>query len=170
MNAVVIAVLLVALERLAEVAWAAHNTKALLAKGGYEAGRTHYPLFIALHSTWLAAILFTAPVGWVVNWLALAIFVAMQPLRLWVLMTLGERWTTRILIVPEAPLVRAGPYRFVRHPNYMVVIVEIAALPIAFGEWGVAFIFTVLNAMLLAWRIKVEEDALAPSRGVIGPS
>ena len=165
-----IVVFLVALERLAEVAWAAHNTKALLAKGGYEAGRAHYPLFIVLHAGWLAAILWTASAGGVVNWVALAIFVAMQPLRLGVLMPLGERWSTRILIVPGAPLVRAGPYKYVRHPNYMVVIVEIAALPIAFGEWGVAFVFTVLNAMLLAWRIKVEEEALAPLRSLTNPT
>ena len=85
-------------------------------------------------------------------------------------MTLGERWSTRILIVPGAPLVQAGPYKYVRHPNYMVVIVEIAALPIAFGEWGVAFVFTVLNAMLLAWRIKVEEEALAPLRSLTNPT
>ena len=170
MSAVAITVLLVALERLAEVAWAARNTKALLAKGASEIGRAHYPLFIALHSGWLAAILLTAPFGGVVEWLALAIFVAMQPLRLWVLLTLGGRWTTRILIVPGAPLVRAGPYRYVRHPNYTIVICEIAALPIAFGEWGVALVFTILNGMLLAWRIKMEEAALAPMRSLASPS
>ena len=170
MNTATIVVFLVALERLAEVAWAAHNTKALLAKGGYEAGRAHYPLFILLHAGWLAAILWAASAGLVINWVALAIFAAMQPLRLWVLMTLGERWSTRILILPGAPLVQAGPYKYVRHPNYMVVIVEIAALPIAFGEWGVAFVFTVLNAMLLAWRIKVEEEALAPLRSLTNPT
>jgi methyltransferase len=170
MSAVAITVLLVALERLAEVAWAAHNTKALLAKGACEVGRAHYPLFIALHSAWLAAILLTAPFGGVVEWLALAIFIAMQPLRVWVLLTLGGRWTTRILIMPEAPLVRAGPYRYVRHPNYMIVICEIAALPIAFGEWGVALVFTILNGLLLGWRIKVEEAALAPMRGLASPS
>ena len=170
MNTATIVVFLVALERLAEVAWAAHNTKALLAKGGYEAGRAHYPFFILLHAGWLAAILWAASAGLVINWVALAIFAAMQPLRLWVLMTLGERWSTRILILPGAPLVQAGPYKYVRHPNYMVVIVEIAALPIAFGEWGVAFVFTVLNAMLLAWRIKVEEEALAPLRSLTNPT
>lgn len=170
MSAAAIAVLLVALERLAEVAWAARNTKALLARGASEVGRAHYPLFIALHSGWLAAILWAAPVGGVVDWLALAIFIAMQPLRLWVLQTLGGRWTTRILVLPAAPLVRAGPYRYLQHPNYAIVIVEIAALPIAFGEWGVAFVFTVLNGLLLAWRIKVEEEALAPARGLASSS
>ena len=170
MSAAAIAVLLVALERLAEVAWAARNTKALLARGASEVGRAHYPLFIALHSGWLAAILWAAPVGGVVDWPALAIFIAMQPLRLWVLQTLGGRWTTRILVLPAAPLVRAGPYRYLQHPNYAIVIVEIAALPIAFGEWGVAFVFTVLNGLLLAWRIKVEEEALAPARGLASSS
>lgn len=170
MSAAAIAGFLVALERLAEVAWSARNTKALLAQGGYEAGRAHYWLFIALHSGWLAAVLFAAPDGGVANWLALAIFLAMQPLRLWVLATLGGRWTTRILVVPQAPLVDAGPYRFLRHPNYAIVTVEIAALPIAFGEWGVALVFTVLNGILLAWRIKVEAAALAPMRGVASPS
>lgn len=170
MSAAAIAVFLVALERLAEVAWSARNTKALLARGGHEVGRAHYPLFFALHAGWLLAILLAAPAGGVVNGLALAIFIAVQPLRLWVLMTLGPRWTTRILVLPGAPLVRAGPYKYVRHPNYMVVICEIATLPIVFGEWWVSFIFTVLNAILLAWRIKMEEGALAPSRGLARPS
>jgi methyltransferase len=170
MSAAAIVVVLVALERLAEVSWSARNTKALLARGAAEIGRPHYPLFIALHSAWLLAILLAAPVGGVVNGLALAIFVAMQPLRLWVLLTLGSRWTTRILILPAAPLVRAGPYKYLRHPNYAIVVCEIAALPIAFGEWDVALTFTVLNGMLLGWRIAVEEAALAPMRNLASPS
>ena len=165
MSVVQIIVGLVALQRLAEVAWAAHNTKALLRQGGFEVGRSHYPLFVLLHGSWLAAILIAAPADAPLDWLALGTFVAMQMLRLWVLATLGGRWTTRIIVLPNAPLVRQGPYRYLRHPNYLIVTVEIAALPIAFGVWGVALAFTLLNAMLLAWRIKVEENALAPFRG-----
>ena len=165
MSVVQIIVGLVALQRLAEAAWAAGNTKALLQRGGFEVGRSHYPLFVLLHGSWLAAILIAAPADAPLDWLALGTFAAMQMLRLWVLATLGGRWTTRIIVLPNAPLVRQGPYRYLRHPNYLIVTVEIAALPIAFGVWGVALAFTLLNAMLLAWRIKVEENALAPFRG-----
>ena len=166
MTTIQVVVALVALERLAELVWAARNTKSLLEQGGHEVGRAHYPLLVLLHATWLGTTLIAAPANGPVLWPAMAVFAAMQPLRLWVLATLGRRWTTRIIVLPDAPLIARGPYRFVSHPNYMIVVCEIAALPIAFGEWGVAFVFTLLNAMVLGWRIKVEEEALAPYRSL----
>src|SRR5262249_24074026 len=96
----------------------------------------------------------------------LAAFAILQGLRLWVLLSLGRYWTTRIITVPGAPLVRRGPYRFLRHPNYLVVAAEIAMLPLAFGAWVVAVVFSALNAALLAWRIALEDQALAPRRQV----
>jgi methyltransferase len=93
-------------------------------------------------------------------------FAVLQGLRLWVLMSLGRYWTTRVITLPDAPLVRRGPYRFLRHPNYLVVAAEIAVLPLAFGAWAVAAVFSALNAALLAWRISLEDHALAPRREV----
>ena len=166
MSPVVIVVGLVALERLGELALSARNTRLLLEQGAHEAGRGHFPLFILLHGGWLVAMLAAAPGDGTIHWAAAAVFALLQVLRVWVLATLGGRWTTRIIVLPGAPLVQSGPYRYLRHPNYLVVVGEIAALPLVFGEWQVAAVFTVLNGVLLAWRIKVEEAALAPQRGV----
>ena len=99
-----------------------------------------------------------------IHWWALGIFIALQLARVWVIATLGPYWTTRIITLEGAPLVRKGPYRFVRHPNYLVVAGEIAALPLAFGEVDVAIAFTLLNAAMLAWRIRQEDIALALRR------
>jgi methyltransferase len=155
---------LVALERLAELWYARRNTRALLDAGGVEVGGGHYPLMVALHAAWLVAIVATVPREAGVSLALLAVFVVLQAARAWVLLSLGRYWTTRIITVPGASLVRRGPYRFLRHPNYVVVAAEIAVLPLAFGAWGVAVFFSALNAALLAWRISVEEQALAPRR------
>jgi len=157
-------VVLVALERLAELWHAQRNTRALLADGGIEVGRGHYPLMVALHAAWLLEILLTVPAEAAVSIPLLAVFAALQGFRVWVLMSLGRFWTTRVITVPGAPLVRRGPYRFLRHPNYVVVAAEIAVLPLAFGAWAVAAVFSALNAGLLAWRISLEDQALAPRR------
>jgi len=117
---------LVALQRLAEVAYAERNTRALLARGAVEIGRAHYPLIVALHAAWLIAILIFLPKPVVIHGIALVVFIVLQGLRLWVLATLGPYWTTRIITLKDAPLVRRGPYRFIRHPNYAVVVGEIA--------------------------------------------
>lgn len=98
------------------------------------------------------------------NWWLLGLYAAFQPLRLWTIATLGPHWTTRIITMPGAPLVRTGPYRIFRHPNYAVVCVEIAALPLAFGAVEIAIVFSILNASLLSWRIRTEERALLPRR------
>ena len=166
MSAVVITVSLVALQRLAELLYAARNTQRLMRRGAIEHGRNHYPLFVALHVFWLIAIVVAVPADTAIDWLPLSLFILLQAMRLWIVATLGTFWTTRILTVPGAPLIRRGPYRFLRHPNYLVVIGEIALLPLTFGEWRIAVTFSVLNLTLLAWRCRVEDAALAPRRGL----
>jgi methyltransferase len=157
-------VLLVALQRLIEVAWARRNERRLLAAGGIEVGAAHYPLFFVLHGSWLAALWLLVPAEAPVIWPLLVFFAMLQAARLWVIGSLGRYWTTRVITVPGAPLVRRGPYRWIKHPNYLVVAAEIAVLPLAFGAWEIALMFSVLNALLLYHRIRVEEAALAPRR------
>ena len=167
MNTVAASVVaLVALERLAELWHARRNTRALLEGGGVEVGRGHYPFMVALHTAWLLAIPLTVPCEADVSVPLLIVFAILQGLRLWVLLSLGRYWTTRVITVPGAPLVRRGPYRFLRHPNYVVVAAEIAVLPLAFHAWAVAAVFSALNAALLAWRISLEDQVLAPRRSV----
>jgi methyltransferase len=153
---------LVVAQRLGELVLAASNTHRLLARGAREVGAGHYPLFIALHGSWLIAIAVTTPPHTRPYWWLIGMFVVLQLLRVWVIATLGPYWTTRIVTLDTAPVVRAGPYRFVRHPNYWVVVGEIAVLPLAFHNWGVAIVWTILNALLLRLRIGVESAALAP--------
>lgn len=166
MSAVVVVVALVALQRLAELLYAARNTQRLRQRGAVEHGRYHYPLFVVLHGGWLVAILVAVPADAAIVWPALALFILLQLARLWIVVTLGPFWTTRIITLPDAPLIRRGPYRFLRHPNYLVVIGEIALLPLAFGVWRVALVFSLLNLALLGWRRRVEDAALAPRRGL----
>lgn len=158
---------LVVAQRLAELAYAQHNTRNLLARGAVEIGREHYPLFILLHGSWLIAIAVLVPAAAPPSWPLLALFALLQAGRVWVIATLGPYWTTRIITLAAAPLVARGPFRFVRHPNYLVVTGEIAVLPLAFGAWRLAVMFSVLNALLLAWRIRVENAALAARRAIV---
>jgi len=160
MTAAILILLLVTAQRLVELDMARRHTRALLARGGYEVGAGHYPMIVAVHTAWLACLWLTAP-GRPIDWLLIGFYALLQCLRIWVLATLGERWTTRIIVLPGAPLVAAGPYRFVRHPNYLVVVGEIAVLPLAFGLIWVALIFTILNAAVLAVRIKAEQATLS---------
>lgn len=155
-------VALVAVQRIAELIYAARNTRRLLKRGGMEHGAGHYPLFVALHGSWLAALILTVPPATQPNLTLLLLFLLLQLARVWVVTSLGPYWTTRIITVSDAPLVRRGPYRFLRHPNYLVVALEIAVLPIAFGALALAVGFSVANALLLWHRIRVEERALAP--------
>jgi len=157
---------LVALQRLAELVYAERNTRALLAQGAVEVGRAHYPLIVAVHAAWLIAIVVLLPRDLHMNFVLLAVFVVLQGLRVWVLATLGPYWTTRIITLKDAPLVRRGPYRLIRHPNYAVVVGEIAVLPLVFGEVWVAVLFTILNAAVLALRIRQENEALAARRTI----
>ncbi|TPW29291.1 isoprenylcysteine carboxyl methyltransferase family protein [Pararhizobium mangrovi] len=154
-----IVLVLVTAERLGELVLARRNTQALLARGGTEVGRAHYPLIVALHAAWLVGLWWLAP-GRPVAVFWLAVFVALQVARIWVLFTLGRRWTTRIIVVPGERLVRSGPYRFIPHPNYAVVVGEIASLPLAFGLGLYALAFSILNACILAVRIRSERRAL----------
>lgn len=146
-------------QRLSELAIARTNTARLLAAGAYEHAPGHYPLIVAVHAGWLATLFWLAP-GRDIQWLLFGLFLLLQAGRLWVLRTLGPRWTTRIIVLPNAPLIDGGPFRFVRHPNYLVVIGEIAVLPLVFGLWQVAVVFSILNAVVLAIRIRAETGAL----------
>jgi methyltransferase len=151
---------LVTAERLGELWLAALNTRRLLADGASEAGARHYGLIVTLHALWLGGLWLLAW-GEPVRWPFLAAFLLLQVLRAWVLATLGARWTTRIVVVPGEELVKRGPYRWVRHPNYLVVIGEIATLPLVFGLVWYALLFSILNAGVLWVRIRAEERALA---------
>jgi methyltransferase len=159
-DAFAVAVLtLVTVQRLAELVYARSNEARLKSIGGIEHGASHYPLIVALHAAWLVGLWLLAAgtpphVGW------LALFVVLQCLRVWVLATLGPRWTTRIVVLPDTPPIRSGPYRFLSHPNYAVVTAEIFVLPMAFGLTAYALIFSLLNAAVLAIRIRAENEAL----------
>ena len=155
-----IILLLVTLQRVGELWLSVHNTRRLVAEGAREHGRGHYSLIIAVHVLWLGVLWWLAPLR-PINGVWLALFVLLEIARIWVLASLGRRWTTRIIVLPDAPLVRRGPYRFVDHPNYLVVVGEIAVLPLVFGVWQVALVFTLLNAAVLAIRIREENRALA---------
>ena len=152
-------------ERLAELSLARHNTAALMAKGAFEVAPGHYPLIVLLHALWLSGL-------WLIGWARplnlswLVIFLALEGLRGWVLLTLGQRWTTRIIILPGAPLVENGPYRMLLHPNYVVVICEVAVLPLCLGLPWYALIFSAANAVMLAIRIRAENAALVGLRDV----
>jgi methyltransferase len=159
---------LVTLQRLAELALARRNTRALLAQGGVEVAPGHYPAIVALHAAWLAGLWLLAP-SRAPDIALLALFALMQIGRGWVLASLGTRWTTRLIVVPGAPLVRSGPYRFCRHPNYMIVAGEILVLPLAFGLPLFAVLFSALNALVLWVRLQAEEAALREARLGMGP-
>ena len=150
---------LVTLERLFELWLSKRNTWRLLAEGAREYGAAHYPLIVAVHALWLASLWWLAP-GRPVDGFWLGMYVLLELARIWVLATLGRRWTTRIIVLPGAPLVARGPYRLVKHPNYLVVVGEIAVLPLVFGLWPIALVFSLLNAAVLAIRIREENRAL----------
>ncbi len=152
----------VALQRLGELVIARINTARLLARGAYEVGAAHYPVMVAMHSVWIGCLLIFG-YDQTVSWGWLAAFAVLQVLRIWILGTLGHRWTTRIIILPE-PLVTRGPFKYLRHPNYTLVVAEIIVAPMVLGLVWVAVVFTVLNAAMLWVRIGVEGRALASLR------
>ena len=149
----------VAIERLAELIHSRRNTQALLRRGGRETGARHYPLFIALHGCWLIALAVSAPSSLAPSWPLLVAFAILQALRLWVIVSLGPFWTTRVITLGHEPPVRKGPYRYFKHPNYLVVALEIPVLSLAVGVPWVALAFGVLNVALLLYRIKIEDAA-----------
>jgi methyltransferase len=157
----------ITLQRLAELIWARSNAARLLAAGGIEYGRDHFPLMIGFHALWLAG-LWALGYGQPVRPVFLGLFVLLQCARLWVLATLGRRWTVRVMVVPGETLISRGPYRLMRHPNYAVVAGEIAVVPLALGMPIYALLFTIFNAAVLTVRIRAENAALAtaqPSQG-----
>jgi methyltransferase len=153
----------VTLQRAAEILVSRSNTRRLLARGAVEVAPGHYPLIVAVHAAWLIS-LWVLGRDQAVNIFALTGYLVLQGFRFWVIRTLGSRWTTRIIVVPEQPLVSAGPYRLMSHPNYAVVAGEIALLPLVLNLPLPAIIFTVLNAAVLAIRIPAENRALAAPR------
>lgn len=151
--------LFVTAQRLSELVMARRNTSALLAQGGIEHGASHYPVMVLLHASWLGTLWwfgFNAPLSWA--WLLP--YALLQVFRIWILATLGRRWTTRIITVPGETLVARGPFAFMRHPNYVLVALEVPVLPLVFGLWRMAIVFGMLNIAMLVWRISVEERAL----------
>lgn len=157
---------LVALERLAELRVSRRNAAWSLARGGVERGAEHYPVMVVLHTgllvgcavePWLLGRVFVPALGWPM----LALAVGCQALRWWVIRTLGPRWNTRVIIVPGLPRIDGGPFRWLRHPNYLAVVTEGFALPLIHTAWITALVFSACNAVLLAVRIRVEERALA---------
>jgi methyltransferase len=149
----------VTLQRLGELVLARRNTRRLLARGGVETGAAHYPIIVGLHAAWLVGLWWLA---WdrPANLAWLAVFAVLQLLRVWVIATLGERWTTRIITLPGEPLVARGPFRLIPHPNYAVVAAEIAVLPLVFGLTNYAIAFSMMNASVLWVRIRAENGAL----------
>jgi methyltransferase len=162
----VLLVLAVGAERLAELVVAQRHLRWAFDRGGVEHGRRHYPAMVALHTGLLAGCV--AEVVWLdrpflpwLGWPMLAVVVAAQALRWWCIATLGPQWNTRVVVVPGLPLVTGGPYRWLRHPNYVAVVAEGVALPLVHTGWLTALAFTVLNAGVLAVRIRCEDRALA---------
>jgi methyltransferase len=165
----VVGVCLVALQRLLELVHSRRNERRLRAMGAVEFGAGHYPLMVGLHSLWLVSTLVEGfvrgpeiPAWWPVP---LAAFLLVQPLRYWAIVSLGTNWNTRVLVAPGVKLVKSGPYRFVPHPNYVVVAVEILTFPLIFGAWITAVVFSILNAGILFVRIRTENRALREYAG-----
>jgi methyltransferase len=152
---------LVVLQRAAELGFAAANTRRLRARGAAEIDARGYPWFVVLHGAWLASLVLLVPATTAPSWPLLVLYAVLQLGRLWVIATLGRRWTTRIIVLPGAPPIKTGPYRYLRHPNYAVVAAEIAVLPLAFGAVAIALVFSAINLVLLARRIAIEDRALA---------
>jgi methyltransferase len=157
---------LVLLQRVTELVWARRNTVRLRQMGGVEADKEGYPYFVLLHAGWLVSLVLFIPAATPPVWPLIGFFALLQLGRLWVISSLGRYWTTRIVTVPGTSLVQFGPFRWFRHPNYLVVIAEIAVLPLAFGAVWIAVLFSALNLVLIRRRIRIEESVLAPRRGL----
>jgi methyltransferase len=156
----------VALQRLIELVHARNNTARLRRLGAAEADPEGYPLHVLLHAGWLASLAVFVPAATPPHWPLIGVFALLQLGRIWVIASLGRYWTTRIITLPDAPLVRTGAFQYLRHPNYLLVAAEIAVLPLAFGSVAIAVTFSALNAVLIARRIWIEDRVLAPRRGI----
>ncbi len=155
---------LVSLQRLVELHIARRNTSRLIASGGIEISSGHYPFIVLFHAVWLAGLWYIAWGAPAVDWTWAFAYLVLQAARGWIIAALGGRWTTRIIVVPGETLVATGPYRYFRHPNYLIVAAEIFILPLVFGSWWYALGFGGINLALLYWRIREEERALKPLR------
>ena len=160
---------LVGSQRLFELRYSRRNERRLREKGAVERGREHYPAMVAIHALWLASTVVEGllrgleiPAWWPAPLVA---FLLVQPLRYWAILSLGESWNVRVLVVPGTKLVRSGPYRLFPHPNYVVVAVEVLTLPLIFGAWTTALVFSALNAAFLYVRIRAENRALRELAG-----
>lgn len=156
--------LFVAAQRMAELLYARANTRRALASGGIEIAARQHGWIVALHTAWLVAMLAFVPHAREPNFILLGLYAVLQLARIWTIRSLGPYWTTRVITFPDRPLVRRGPYRFMRHPNYAIVACEIALLPLAFGAWQIAAVFTALNTIALFFRLRVENPALEARR------
>jgi methyltransferase len=156
---------LLGVERLVELRLSRRNASLAFAEGGREVGQAHYRVMTAMHLAFLVCallepVVFERPFPGTLGFVALGVAVLAQALRYWAISTLGTRWNTRVIVLPDAAPVTGGPYRFVRHPNYAAVVLELAVVPLIHGAWLTAAVFSVANAVLLTWRIRVEETAL----------
>jgi methyltransferase len=165
LGAAQIAALLILLQRGLEEVYSARNTAKLLAEGGKEAGRDYYPVVAITHLAWIAAIFLLIPPSAPVLWLLAGLYLLLQVARYWIIATLGRYWTHRIITLPDAPIERGGPYRYLRHPNYVVTIAETFLLPLVFGDAAVAVIFGCVWSAVLYYKIVLEDAALAERRG-----
>jgi methyltransferase len=160
-----VAALLVLLQRGAEELYSTHNTRKLLAQGGHEEGHDYYPVVAVTHLAWIAAIFFLIPPDAPIVWPLLALYLVLQVARYWIIGTLGPYWTHRIITLEKAPVVRKGPYSWVRHPNYMVTIAETLLLPMVFGAAALGAIMAAVWSAVLYYKIVLEDVALAKRRG-----
>jgi methyltransferase len=151
---------LVTAQRLIEFIYSYRNAQILKQQGAFEVGRFHYALLVIMHAAWLASLWWFA---WnqPVNWSLIVIYLLIQVVRAWTLMALGPRWTTEIMVTPEE-VIQGGPTHFIRQPNYLVVAAEILVLPLAFDLWWLALLFTLINGLMLYWRMRIESEAIAP--------
>ena len=159
-----IAAIALLLQRGVEELHSARNTRRLIAEGGHEEGRDYYPVVAVAHLAWIAAIFFLIPPTAAILWPVLILFLLLQPVRYWVIGTLGRYWTHRIITLRQAPVVRRGPYRFLRHPNYAVTFAETFLLPLAFGAVALAVIMTAIWVAVIGYKIVLEERALSGRR------
>ncbi len=159
-----IAALLLLLQRVLEEVYSSANTKRLLAEGAKEAGAEYYPVVAATHLGWIASLFLLISPNANITWPLLALYGLLQVVRYWVIGSLGRYWTHRIITLPDAPIVRRGPYKYIRHPNYVVTLLETGLLPLVFGAWGLALIMTTIWAAVLHYKILLEDAALASRR------
>lgn len=160
--------LIVVIQRGAELMISRHNTARLIAAGGTEHGANHYIFIVAVHVAWIVVMYFFIAPDQQASMPLIASFFAIQLIRVWVIVSLGRHWTTRVITVPGHVLVDYGPYRWFRHPNYVIVMLEIILLPLAFGAWEISVIFGLLNGSVLAHRIRIENAAVASATGSEG--